>query len=259
MRDRRRPLREHLEELRRRLIVSAIVLVVGLGVSFAFFQEFLRFLLAPAQAYLSPTGKPIFTEVTEYLGVAVRVSLLGGFALATPVILHQAVMFVAPALTPQERRYAFSIIPGALLLFAGGVAFAYFILLPPALRFLLTWGQDVATPMVRIGPYINLVVTLLFWMGLVFETPLIMFLLARFGVVSPEAFGAGRRYAIVGAFLLAAIITPTFDPVNQTLVAVPLILLYELGIWLSKLAVLQPRPVPRRRAPRPEAPGTPGH
>lgn len=244
-RDRSAPLRYHLEELRRRLLIALLAVAVATGISFAFYQQEVELLLRPAQGYASITGKPIYTEVTELLGVIMKVSLLFGFVGAFPVVLYQIVMFVAPGLTERERRFVFLALPTALVLFGGGVAFAYFILLPPALRFLLTFGSELATPMIRIGTYVNLVVTLLFWVGLVFEMPLVVFILARLGVVSPEALVRGWRLAVVGAFVLGAIITPTFDPVNQTLVAGPLIVLYTLSIGLAYLARRQ-RAVVRR-------------
>ena len=126
--------------------------------------------------------------------------------------------------------------PGVILSFLGGVAFGYFVLIPPAVNFLLSWGSDLATPMIRIGNYVSIMVTLLFWLGLVFETPVVMFLLAKLGVVSWRTYARWRRYWVLVAFILGALITPTFDPVNQALVAAPLIVLYELGIWLSRFA-----------------------
>jgi len=249
-RDRSAPLRYHLEELRRRLLLSLVAVAVATGVSFVFYRQEMEVLLRPAQGYFSLTGKPVYTDVTELLGVVVKVCLLFGFMGALPFVLYQLLMFVAPGLTGAEQRFVFVALPVALGLFAGGVAFAYFVLLPPALRFLLTFGSDLATPMIRIGTYVNLVVTLLFWVGLVFEMPLVVFILARLGVVSPEALVRGWRLAVVGAFVLGAMITPTFDPVNQSLVAGPVIGLYTLSIGLAYLARRQPRAV--RPAVRPE-------
>lgn len=252
MQDQRRPLREHLEELRQRLLIVVVALAVGVVVSVVFYERLIELLLVPGQGLFSVTEKPIFTEITELLGVTVKVALLGGFVLASPVLVYQITMFVSPALSPRERRYLFLLIPGGLLCFAGGVAFAYFVLLPPALRFLLTFGSEIATPMIRIGNYVNVVVTLLFWIGLVFETPLAMFIVAKIGLVSWHGFARFRRYAFVGAFVLSAIITPTFDPLNQTLVAAPLIVLYELGIWLSWL--VRPRQEPSLTAAEAHSP-----
>ncbi|MQF83073.1 twin-arginine translocase subunit TatC [SAR202 cluster bacterium AD-802-E10_MRT_200m] len=236
MGDTERPLRDHLEELRWRVLVSVLTVFIGAGVSLVFFRRLIGLLLVPAQDHLSVTGTPVFTDVTELIGVAVKVVLLGGLVLGLPMLLYQGIMFIAPGLTSSERRWVLALIPGAFVCFLGGVAFAYYILLPPILNFLLTFGQDIATPMIRIGNYTNVVVTLIFWMGLVFETPLAMFVLAKIGMVSSERFAKGRRFAVLVAFILGAIITPTFDPLNQTLVAAPLIVLYEAGIWLSKLA-----------------------
>lgn len=234
--DRDRPLREHLEDLRKRIMYSLLSLLVGTALSFAFHRQALEFLLAPAQGLASvPTGKPIVTEMTEYIGIVTKLSLMGGLALSLPVILWQLVLFVAPGLKPKERRYLFILLPAALLSFAGGVAFGYYVLLPPAIRFLLSWGSDIVTPMIRIGNYINLIITLLFWIGVAFETPLVMFFLCKIGVASPAFFARQRRLAIVGAFVVSAVITPTFDPINQTIVALPIIVLYELGILLSRL------------------------
>jgi len=237
MQDARRPLREHLEELRRRLLYSLLALAVGTGVAFVFWKPILQALLRPAEAGLQATGgKPVFTEATEFLAVTFKVSLLAGLALSLPFILYQMAMFVAPGLTPSERRYLLVLLPASLLAFAGGGAFAYLVLLPVGLPFLLRLGEGVAVQMVRISSLVNLVLTLIFWMGLIFNTPIILYFLARVGVVEASALARARRYVLVGAFLLGAIITPTFDPVNQTLVALPLYLLYEVGVVLARLA-----------------------
>ena len=120
-------------------------------------------------------------------------------------------------------------------MFMGGVVFGYFILLPPAINFLITFGADIATPQIKIGNYISIVTRLLLAIGFVFEMPVITTFLARIGIISPKWLSDKRKPAIIIAFVLAAIITPTFDPLNQTLVAVPLVVLYEMSIWLAKL------------------------
>ena len=239
MEDRELPLGGHLSELRRRIIVTTVSLMVATVVAFAFHRLIFDLLMTPAQGFDSLRDqKLVFTQMTEMIGIIMKVSLMGGLVLASPVILYQVIMFVAPGLTSREKRYLFALLPGAMISFVAGAAFGYFVLLPPALGFLLTFGSDIATPMIRVGNYINLVVTLLFWLGVSFETPLVMFFLSKIGVVTPRALARQRRFAVVVAFILGALITPTFDPVNQTLVAVPIILLYELGIWLARLARL---------------------
>ena len=178
----------------------------------------------------------VYIDPTEFITTYFKVALLGGFILAMPVVLYQMVMFAAPGLTPREKRYVLVSVPGIILSFVAGVVFAWFILIPPALNFLLTFGGDVAEANIRIGRYINLILALTLWVGLSFQTPLVMTLLSRLGVVKPASFAKRRKMAIVGAFIAAAVFTPTFDPVNQTLLASPIIVLYEIGIWLSKLA-----------------------
>ena len=239
MKDGERSIGQHLQELRRRLTLAALATVATTVLSFVFYKEIIELLLRPADKLGAATdggGGLVFVEVTEMLAVTMKVSLVAGIVLAFPFILYQIIMFVSPGLMPKERRYLLMFMPGIVLSFAAGVAFGYFVLIPPAISFLLSWGSDLATPMIRISNYINVMVMLLFWMGVVFETPIVMFLLAKLGVVSWRGFAGWRRYWVVTAFILGALITPTFDPINQALVAVPLILLYELGIWLARLA-----------------------
>lgn len=237
MSDRELTLREHLQELRWRLLISVIALVIASAVSFTFFRQIINYLVLPARDLGGDQGlQLIFTEVTELLTTSVKVSFVTGFVLAFPVILYQVIRFIAPGLTNKEKRILLLFLPGALLAFAGGVAFGYFVVTPPALRFLLTFGIDVATPMIRISNIVNVMIRLLFWMGLAFETPLVMYLLAQLGIVNAGTFARFRRFWLVIAFIMAAIITPTFDPVNQALVAGPLLVLYEVGVLLAKLA-----------------------
>ena len=227
---------EHLAELRRRVLISVLALIVGAGVAFCFFRQIIDLLVRPARDLDAGTGQLVFIEVTELLTTSVKVSLVAGFVLAMPVILYQVIMFVAPGLTGREKRYLLGFLPAVLLAFMAGVAFGYFVLTPPALHFLLTFGADVATPFIRVSNIVNLMIRLLFWMGISFETPLVMYLLAQIGLVDYRMLGKFRRYWVVGAFILGAIITPTVDPVNQALVAVPLLVLYELGVFLARLA-----------------------
>ncbi len=232
-------MREHLLELRRRLMWSAGCVLLTTIVAFAFHRQILRLLMEPAQGFDAlPNGKPIYIDLTEFIGTAMKASLLVGLFASLPFVLYHIVMFVAPGLTPRERRYLYALMPASLLAFAAGAAFGYFILIPPMVDFLLNFGGDIASAQIRISSYISLMLTLLFWMGIVFETPIVLFFLSKIGIVTPEFLGRQRRYAVVAAFILGAAITPTFDPINQSLVAVPIIVLYEVGIWLSKLGRL---------------------
>ena len=236
------PLRTHLLELRRRVTYAAISVFVTTVIAFIFHERILILLMEPAQQFVSiPGGKPIYTDLTEFIGIAARTSLLVGLFCSLPFVLYQVVKFVAPGLNPSERRYLYALIPAGVLAFIAGAAFGYFVLFPPMVNFLLTFGSEVATPMIRIGSYTNLMLRLLFWMGIVFELPVVMFFLARIGLVSPEALARNRRYALVVAIVLGAIITPTFDPINQMIVAAPIFALYEVSIWVAKLAARRRR------------------
>jgi sec-independent protein translocase protein TatC len=230
------PARDHLVELRRRMVWSALFVVVATGTAFAFHQQILVLLMEPAQGFAGVEGgKPVYLDLTEFIGVAFKVSLLVGIAASIPFVLFQIVMFAAPGLNKSERFYLYILLPMSLVAFLAGAAFGYRILFPPAVNFLLTFGSEIATPLPRIGNYMNLMLSLLFWMGIVFELPLVLFFLSRIGVVTSEWLARRRKYAVIMAFVAGAIITPTFDPINQTFVAVPIIILYELGIWLAKL------------------------
>ena len=198
--------------------------------------KILAFLLIPADAITATPGRLVFVDVTEMFGVMMKVSMLSGFILASPIILLQIILFVSPGLTTSEKRYLYLFLPGVLLSFFSGAAFAYYVLIPPAMDFLINFGGNIAEPMIRISNYVNLVIMLIFWLGLVFETPIVMFILAKTRVVSSSTFRSWRRYWIVVAFILGAFITPTFDPINQALVAIPLIALFEIGTILSRFA-----------------------
>jgi sec-independent protein translocase protein TatC len=226
----------HIRELRGRLAWSVLALGITTIIAFVFADKIFHFLIAPAgDIHL------IYTEMTEMFSAYMIVSLAGGFVLAMPFFVYQIVMFVSPALTRREKKYVYIALPWITLMFLGGVAFGYFILLPPAMKFLITFGSDIATPQIKIGNYITLVTRLLVAIGAVFETPVIITFLSSLGIVSPQWLSHIRKWAYIGAFILAAIITPTMDPINQSLVAAPLIVLYEISIILSKI-------VYRRRA-----------
>ena len=180
--------------------------------------------------------QPIFTKPTEMFVTTFKVDLLAGTGLALPVVLYELVAFLLPGLLPNEKRYLYILLPGIALFFIAGVTFAYLLMLPFALQFLFTFGADIAQPLPSIGDYINFVSSVLFWVGLTFETPLVIFFLAKLKVVNVQKLKAYRRFAIVAAFVIAAVVTPTPDPINQSIVALPIILLYELGILLARFA-----------------------
>jgi sec-independent protein translocase protein TatC len=229
---------EHLAELRHRVMMSAIGVVIGLVISAFFAADFIEFLKEPAEEK-HPGLQLQFIEPFENFVTYFRVSLLGGLVLGMPMIVFQILRFLAPGLRPTERKWLYGTVVGATGLFLAGVAFAYYVALPPALDFLLNFNNDIAQPNIRVGSYVDFVTRLLFWTGVSFETPIIVMFLARFGVVRAGQLVAWWRLAIVGAFLVAAIVTPTIDPVTQSLVAGPIIVLYFVGIVLA--LIVQPR------------------
>ncbi len=226
----RKELTSHLDELRRRLIVCLISVAAGVIISFAFADQLFDILIKPAGGV-----SLIFVEVTEMLSTYMQVCFTGGIAISMPVLVYELIAFVAPALTAREKKYMWIALPFIILMFIGGVLFGYFVLIPPAMNFLLSFGTGIAAPQIRIGNYITLVSRLLLAIGLVFETPVITTLLARLGILSSGWLLRQWKWAVILAFVLGAVITPTIDPVNQTLVAGPLIVLYLLSIALAKI------------------------
>ncbi len=220
----------HLLELRKRLIRSVIAIAIASAIAFFFYDWIFYFLKLPAQNI-----NLIYIEMTEMIGTIMKVSLAAGIVLAMPYLVLQGILFISPALTRREKKYVYLILPWVGLMFLGGVLFGYFVLIPPATRFLMNFGADIATPEIRVGNYIALITRLLLAIGFVFEMPVITTFLARLGIIKPGWLASRRRTAIIVFFIIAAMITPTFDPINQSLVALPMIVLYEMSIWLARL------------------------
>ncbi len=240
----------HIEELRNRLTRSVIAVGVTTVLSFFIAKQifdiltFKSTLVRPVFDFLTsrlhlfppPTMNLVFIDTTEMIGTYMKVCLISGLILAMPYVTYEVAMFISPALTKQERkRFIYTALPWVGLMFVIGVLFTYFIMLPPATRFMVTFGSDIATPQIRIGNYISTITRLLLAVGLVFEMPVVATVLARFGLVQPKWLASKRKWAVIIAIILGGIITPTVDPVNQLLVSLPLILLYEVSIWLTRL------------------------
>jgi sec-independent protein translocase protein TatC len=229
-RDKELSLMQHLGELRGRLMVASFAVLIATAAAFFFAKDIILALDAPAHL-----GKPLqLISPTEGFTTYMRVSLFAGIALAMPVILYEIYAYVDPALRPNERRFLLTLGPFVLALFIGGMAFCYFLLLPNAINFLFTFGSDVFEAAPRASEYISFVTTFILGVGLVFEMPVIIFAVTRIGLVSRSWLAKQRRYVVLFVFIAGAIITPTPDPFNQTLVAVPMYLLFELGLLLSR-------------------------
>ncbi len=228
---------DHIAELRTRLIWGMGALVVATVVSVIWLAPFfIEFLARP----IGGLDKLVAIEVTESVGVYMRVSLLSGFVMALPIIVFEILAYVVPGLYDNEKRWVFSAIPIATLLFIAGAAFTYLIMLPAALPFLLGFlkvGDQAVKAMPRVSTYIGFVTNLMFWIGISFETPLVVFILAKFHVVTPKFMLNQWRYAVVMIAIMAAVITPTVDPVNMGLLMAPLFGIYMLSIIFAAIAV----------------------
>jgi sec-independent protein translocase protein TatC len=224
------PLMEHLRELRSRLIKSFVALGIAAAVSAVFTPQILEFLIKPYGNLLQTI------DPTENISIYFKVALTAGAVLAMPVFIYQLWKFIVPGLEDKEARYVRLLVPGATLLFLLGVAFAWGIMLPAAIGFLADFESQIFRSDWRADAYIPFVTSLMFWIGVSFETPLIIFFLAKLHVVNARQLLRGWRFAIVIIAVIAAVITPTVDPFNMMLVMAPLIMLYFLSILLAKLA-----------------------
>ncbi len=233
------PLMEHLEELRNRLIWSIAAWGVMTVVAFSFRVQILEALRRPLDAYNKTANlkaELIVLNITEPFLTAFKVAAFGGLALALPFIVYQIWAFIAPGLYEHERRLAVPFLLGAGFSFGLGALFAYYVLLPFAVPFLLGFLGDVITPQISIGMYMGQILTFLGLMGILFEMPVVSYLLARLGLLSSRFLINNWRIAIVALITLAALITPTVDVVNLSLVSVPLMVLYGISILLVKWA-----------------------
>ena len=222
---------QHIRELRGRLFKGLIALIVGTIISTLLGNKIIVLLAYP----IGGVDKLSSIDVTENVTVFMKVSLLSGFILALPVIIYQVIAFIVPGLTSKERRSIYIAIPSALLLFIAGVLFAFLVMLPVAIPFLVDFLGIPTQP--RLSNYFSFVTSLLFWIGISFETPLFVYVLAKFHVVSAGALIRQWRIAIVVIAIIAAVVTPTPDPINMGLLMIPLTVLYALSILLAKLAV----------------------
>lgn len=222
---------EHLDALRKNLMRAVLGMLLMTVLAFTFNQRVMEFLTIPLEGGLESL---VAIDVTEPIGTVMRVSLLTGFTLAFPYIAFEIWLFIAPGVGPKSRINGLLAIPIATLFFYAGMAFAYFVMLPTALPFLLNFMGISTIP--RPSSYITFVTGLMFWIGVAFEFPLVIFLLASLGLVKGKTLQEQWRLAIVIIAAVSALITPTVDPVNMSLVMGPMILLYFLSVFLAKLA-----------------------
>ncbi len=240
---------EHVEALRGHLLRSLVAMALTSAIGFAFASRILDWLSKPIGGIAALQA----IEVTESIGAFMRVSLLTGFALAFPYLCFEVFAFVNPGLRRRERVLVLIAIPMSFGLFLLGAAFAFFIMLPTALPFLLNFMGIHTVP--RPSNYITFVTSLIFWIGIAFQFPLIIYALAAVGLVNARTLLRGWRFAVVGIAIVAAAVTPTVDPINMSLVMVPMIVLYFLSIGLAAIAQRgrNPNRTEARPSPRPQS------
>jgi sec-independent protein translocase protein TatC len=236
--DRELTLVGHLAELRWRIIISLICLALASAVSFSFVSPLLSILKLPASGLIE---KLVFFSPQEALTINLRIAFLSGLIISMPVILHQIWVFISPALEEKFKKYITSFIFFSSLAFIAGCVFSYFVIIPRVLKFLMSFSKQELVPLISAEKYISFVTCLIMGTGIVFQMPVLSFLLTKLGIINAAFLRRKYRYALIAIFLVAAIITPTPDAFNMLILAGPMLLLYETSIWVSFFAQMKPR------------------
>ncbi len=248
------PFAQHLEELRRRLIICSIAIGVGFLVCYFFKETIFSWLMKPLIDALpaSEGQKLIYTAPHEAFLTYLKVSFIGGVALSVPVILYQFWRFVAPGLYEHEKRYLYPVVILSTVFFVGGALFGYYVVFPYGFQFFASFATDHITPMISTREFLSFASRLLFAFGMIFELPLVSFFLAKMGILKASFLRRQRKYAIVIVFVIAAILTPP-DVFTQTLMAGPLLVIYESSVWIAH--IFGPKDKPEEAAEE-ESPST---
>jgi sec-independent protein translocase protein TatC len=221
---------DHLEELRQRIFYSVIAVAIGALGCFVYAKQIVQILEIPARGI-----KFLQLAPGEYFFVSVKVAGYCGLLVASPIVLYQIIQFVVPGLTRRERRLVIPVVAGSSVLFVAGIAFAYYALIPAALNFLIDYGENVVEQAWSIDRYFEFVLVLLFATGLLFELPVIQVLLSLVGIISSELMLSGWQSVVVGSMVVGAVVTPSTDPLTQSLLAGAVLALYFGGIGIVKL------------------------
>lgn len=230
------PFTSHLEELRTRIIRIAIAAAIGFGVCWYFKEWLFQIITRPLYQVLPPNSFMIYTSLPEAFFNYMKISFYASLFLTSPYILYQLWKFVSPGLYKTEKKYVIPFVISSTILFICGILFGYYLALPPAFSFFVEFSSDFLKPMFSLREYLSLSLKLLLAFGISFELPVVIFFLAKIGVVSSKMLSRNRRYAILIIFIAAAILTPSPDAITQIVMAVPLMGLYEIGIIVAKLA-----------------------
>lgn len=224
---------EHLEELRRRIIISLIVVAAVTIFAFPFAPKILALLKAPSAGSI---GKLVYFDPAEAFMIHIRIAFFAGLAISMPVMLYQLWAFLSPALGPKTKRHGLLFLSSSITAFVSGASFGFFVLLPAAVKFLLGFSTESLEPLISVSSYVSFALGLTLGSGLVFEMPVLSFLLSKMGVINYRVLRRVWKYAVIAIFILAAIVTPTPDIFNMTILAIPMLFLYELSIWVSRFA-----------------------
>jgi sec-independent protein translocase protein TatC len=233
MSDEKQPFLSHLKELRDRLVACIIALGIAFGFTYYFKEKIFAFLMNPFIRVMPPKSSFIFTGITEAFITYFKISIVAALFVAAPVILYQFWMFVAPGLYEKEKKYVYPFIFFGSLCFACGGLFCYFIVLPYIFKFFVSYAAEFVIPMPDLKGYMSLTLKMLIIFGVIFELPLIAFYLGKAGIINSKMLASKRRYAILGIFILSAVITPP-DVASQILLAIPLWGLYEISILITR-------------------------
>ncbi len=228
------PFLSHLEELRKRLIACAIAVGIGFAICYAFRERLFLILVSPLKDVLQNGDKLIYTHLLAAFLTYLKTAAVAGILLTAPYLFYQIWMFIAPGLYQHEKKYVIPFVVYSTLLFVGGALFGYFIVFPLGFKFFLSFENAYIQPLPSINEYFSLAIRLLFCFGIAFELPVVIYFLAKIGIVTPESLKKKRKYAVLLMFVVAAIFTPP-DPASQVMMALPLIILYEIGIIVAKI------------------------
>lgn len=224
---------EHLDELRKRLVYAVIALLIGTTICYVFFKPLLEFIKWPLPKDLQHVQLTVFGFMQIFM-LRFKLSIIGGFILTSPYIIYQILAFFAPALKNNERKYIFAILPAMIVLFLGGAAFAFFLVLPPAIAWLRAQGMGQLDFIVRADDYLSFVSLFMLSFGVAFESPLVIMLLIKLGIVDRKQLRQNWRYAYVASFVIAAIATPDWSIVSMGILGIALILLFELSLLAAR-------------------------
>ena len=233
MSDKTQPFLAHLEEFRKRLLVCAIAVGAGFVISYIFSKQLFSILTLPLTKVLPAESTLIFTSLPEMFIAYIKVALIAGIILAVPVIFYELWMFVAPGLYRKEKRYFIPFVFFSTILFVVGSLFGYFVVFPYGFKFFISLATEDIQALPSVKQYFSFAVRLLLAFGLVFEMPVAVLFLTKIGLITPESMKKYRKFAILGSFILSAILTPP-DVATQLMMALPIIILYELSIFISR-------------------------